>query len=83
MEEIVGIITGIIKGIGLLFRACLEGGVWEISIRKPGRFLLKIIWPPFWFTPIEYTGPLITILGIIFWCLVSYSYYYFFKISGL
>ena len=83
MEEVIGIITGIIKGIGLLFRACLEGGVWEISIRKPGKFLLKVLWPPFWFKPIEYNGSFITFLGIIFWCAIAYAYYYLFKVTGL
>lgn len=80
MEEI---ITGIFKGASYLLRACIESGIWEISIRKPGKFLLKIIWPPFWFKPIEYSGSFITILGIVFWCLISYAYYYVFKISGL
>lgn len=83
MEEVIGIITRIIKGIGLLFRACLESGVWEVSIRKPGKFLLKIIWPPFWFKPIEYNGSFITFLGIIFWCVMAYAYYYLFEITGL
>ena len=83
MEEVIGILAGIIKGIGLLFRACLESGVWEISVRKPGRFLLKIIWPPFWFKPIEYNGSFLTVLGVIFWCVIAYAYYYLFKITGL
>ena len=83
MEEVIGILAGIIKGIGLLFRACIEGGFLEISIRKPGRFLLKIIWPPFWFKPIEYNGSFLTVLGIIFWCVIAYAYYYLFKITGL
>jgi len=80
MEEI---ITGIIKGTGLLIRACIESGIWEASIRKPGKFLLKIIWPPFWFTPISYNGSFLTVSGIIFWCVIAYAYYYLFKIIGL
>ena len=80
MEEI---ITGIIKGTGLLIRACIEGGIWEASIRKPDKFLLKIIWPPFWFTPILYNGSFLTISGVIFWCVIAYAYYYLFKITGL
>jgi len=80
MEEI---ITGIIKGTGLLIRACIESGAWEASIRKPEKFLLKIIWPHFWFTPILYSGPFLTLSGIIFWCVITYAYYYLFKITGL
>ena len=83
MEEVIGILAGIIKGIGLLFRAWLESGILEVSIRKPGKFLLKIIWPPFWLKPIEYNGSFLTVLGIIFWGLMAYAYYYIFKISGL
>lgn len=83
MEEVIGILAGIVKGIGLLFRACLESGILEVSIRKPGKFLLKIIWPPFWSKPIEYNGFFLTVLGIIFWGLMAYAYYYIFKISGL
>lgn len=83
MEEAAGIITGIIKGAGYILRVCLESGIWELSIKKPGKLLLKMIWPPFWFKPIEYNGSLLTVLGIVFWCAVAYAYYFLFKISGL
>jgi hypothetical protein len=76
MEEI---FTGILKGATYLFRACIENGIWEISIRKPGKLLLKSIWPPFWFKPIDYNGSIITVLGFVFWCVMAYAYYYLFK----
>jgi hypothetical protein len=60
MEEI---FTGILKGATYLFRVCIENGIWEISIRKPGKLLLKIIWPPFWFKSIDYNGSFTTVLG--------------------
>jgi hypothetical protein len=80
MEEI---LTGIIKGAGLIIRGCLEGGIWEISVRKPGRFLLKIIWPPYWFKQVPNDSSLNTLFGIIFWLVMSYLAYYMFKMLNL
>ena len=77
MEDI---LTGILKGITYLFRVCLENGIWDLSVRKPGVIILKIIWPPFWFNKVTYEGSLITLLGITFWLALSYLFYY---VSGL
>lgn len=73
MEEI---ITGIIKGAGYLIRACIESGAWDFSLRKPGKFLIKILWPPYWFKPVNDEGALITLAGILFWLIIFYAFYY-------
>ena len=75
---------GILKGFGVITRICLENGIWDISIKKPGKAILKIFWPPFWLKKIEYNGLFLILTGLIFWLVVAYGFYYvFIKIGGL
>ena len=79
MEDI---ITGILKGATYIFRVCLENGIWDLSIRKPGRIILRIIWPPYWINKVTYEGSLIIVLGISFWLVLAYLFYFVTKLLG-
>ncbi|MCB1875814.1 MAG: hypothetical protein KDH88_07565 [Chromatiales bacterium] len=72
MEEL---LTGIVKGLGLILRMALESGLWEFSLRKPGRVLLKVLWPPYWFGPVSYQGRGLELLGLLFWLVVGYLFF--------
>lgn len=84
LETLFDILGAILKGVGKLFRFILEAGIWEVfSIQKPGRAILKIIWPPFWFKamPSSDTSDSIlaiaTFLGVVFWLLLAVTLIYY------
>ena len=61
----------------LLGRLILEAGaVLDISLRTPGRCLLRCLWPPHWFRPRSYHAWLESAAGIVFWLLLVLGLYY-------
>ena len=61
----------------LLGRLILEAGaVLDISLRIPGRCLLRCLWPPHWFNPRSYPGWLESAAGCVFWLLLMLGLYY-------
>ena len=66
---------GAIKGIGLILRMCVEGGLWDLSIHRPGHHLLKAVWPPYWFREAPRDGVVVTLAGIVFWLALAYGFF--------
>jgi hypothetical protein len=61
----------------LLGRLILEAGaVLDISLRIPGRWLLRSLWPPHWFKPRSYCAWLESAAGCVFWLLLMLGLYY-------
>ena len=68
MEEIA---YGVLKVIACIFRFFVEIGI-DFGIKGPGRLVLKILWPPYWFKRLTYDGPLIDVLGVCFYIVIIF-----------
>lgn len=65
------------RGLLLLGRMILEAGVvLDISLRLPGRWLLRCLWPPHWLHPRSYNSWLEVVAGIVFWLLLALGLYH-------
>jgi hypothetical protein len=71
------LLEALARGLLLLGRLMLEAGaVLDISLRIPGRWLLRCLWPPHWFKPHIYRGWLESAAGTVFWLVLALSLYY-------
>lgn len=70
------ILEGLIKGLGILFRLALEGGVLlDLSLSGTGRMAIKIIYPPHWGKRVSYNSAVERVVGACLWCLLGYGFY--------
>ena len=64
------LLEALARGLLLLGRLILEAGaVLDLSLRLPGRWLLRCLWPPHWFRPRSYHAGLESADGLVFWLL--------------
>ncbi|MAG66057.1 MAG: hypothetical protein CMK74_09315 [Pseudomonadales bacterium] len=71
------LLEALARGLLLLGRLILEAGaVLDLSLRLPGRWLLRCLWPPHWFRPRSYHAWLESAAGIVCWLLLVLGLYY-------
>ena len=71
------LLEALARGLLLLGRLILgAGAVLDLSLRLPGRWLLRCLWPPHWFRPRSYHAWLESAAGIVFWLLLVLGLYY-------
>lgn len=70
------LLEALARGLLLLGRLILEAGaVLDLSLRFPGRGLLRCLWPPHWLRRHTYNAWLETTAGVIFWLLLAFALY--------
>ncbi|WP_415901163.1 hypothetical protein ACMXYR_08200 [Neptuniibacter sp. QD29_5] len=70
------IIETVIKGLGLLLKLAIEGGVLlDISISTTGRYSIKAVYPPHWNKQVSYGDAVERIVGAVVWCISAYVLY--------
>lgn len=70
------LLEALVRGLLLLGRLILEAGaVLDLSLRIPGRGLLRCLWPPHWLRRHTYSARLETTAGVLFWLLFAFALY--------
>ncbi|WP_415911298.1 hypothetical protein [Neptuniibacter sp. QD37_11] len=70
------ILEAVIKGLGLLLRLAIEGGVLlDMSLSATGRYSIKTVYPPHWNKQVRYGDAVERLAGAVIWCISAYILY--------